>query len=74
MSGEKKRFKLNGAVVNHCAMDHDLAEQCVDLATAAVRDYYTEQVRKMSSIPLRWGVMLCFHHYVPRVFRKLQRQ
>jgi hypothetical protein len=44
MSSEKKRFKLNGAVVNHSVMDLPMAEQCVDVAQAAIRDHYTEHV------------------------------
>jgi hypothetical protein len=41
---EKKRFKLNGAVVNHCAMDMPMAEKAVDFAIEAIRDQNTEQV------------------------------
>ena len=44
MSTEKKRFKLNGAVVNHNAMEIPMAEKCVDMAHAAIRDFFTEKV------------------------------
>ena len=45
MSSEKKRFKLNGAVVNHSAMELSLAEECVDFAHTAIRDHFTEKVQ-----------------------------
>ena len=48
---EKKRFKLNGAVVNSNAMELPMAEKCVDLAHAALREHYTEKVG-----PGRWRV------------------
>ncbi len=44
---EKKRFKLNGAVVNHSAMEMPMAERAVDFAIEAIRDQNTEQVCRL---------------------------